>query len=294
MMAAAELRNGSGFNSMMTTTQMKQMDERLPYGRYLSLNGTYNIRDLGGIPAADGRKIAPGRLLRGDHLNWIDAEDAQKLGGIVHHVVDLRRPSETARQPDVIIPRVFYHRVPILPDERSKPAGQKRRAPGMLLVEQVQAMNLDVVRFQAARYRQAALNDGVMAQIRQVLAIILENETGAVLWHCTAGKDRTGMIAAVVLLALGVEMSVVLADYLASNAVLAERIKSIVDFSRQATDDPQMLAQIALLCQVQQVYFETAVAAVSEAYGSVDAYLTKALGLDEAARIRLRRHYLVD
>ena len=139
-----------------------------------------------------------------------------------------------------------------------------------------------------------SLNDGVMAQIRQVLAIILENKTGAVLWHCTAGKDRTGMIAAVVLLALGVEMSVVLADYLASNAVLAERIKSIVDFSRQATDDPQVLAQIALLCQVQQVYFETAAAAVSEAYGSVDAYLTKALGLDEAARARLRRHYLAD
>jgi protein-tyrosine phosphatase len=277
----------------MTATQKKPMDKRLPYGHYLSLNGTYNIRDLGGIPAADGRKIATGRLLRGDHLNWIDAEDAQRLGGIVRHVVDLRRPSETARQPDVIIPRVFYHRVPILPDEGSKPAGQKQRAPGMLLVEQVQAMDLDVVGFQAERYRRAALNDEVTAQIRQVLAIILENETGAVLWHCTAGKDRTGMIAAIVLLALGVEMSVVLADYLASNAVLAERIKSIVDFSRQATDDSQVLAQIALLCQVQQVYFETAVAAVSEAYGSVDAYLTKALGLDGAARARLRERYLV-
>lgn len=279
---------------MMTTTQKKQMAERLPYGRFLPLNGTYNIRDLGGIPAADGRKTAPGRLLRGDHLNWIDAEDVQRLGEIVQHVVDLRRPSETARQPDVIIPRVFYHRVPILPDEGPKPADQKQRAPGMLLVEQVQAMELDVVGFQAERYRRAALDDGVTAQIRQVLAIILENETGAVLWHCTAGKDRTGMIAAIVLLALGVQRSVVLADYLASNAVLTERIESIVDFSRQATDDPQVLAQIALLCQVQQVYFETAVAAVSEAYGSVDAYLTKALGLDGAARARLQKRYLMD
>ncbi|WP_329885850.1 tyrosine-protein phosphatase [Pseudoramibacter faecis] len=279
---------------MMTTTQKKQMAKRLSYGHYISLNGTYNIRDLGGIPTADGRKIATERLLRGDHLNWINAEDVQRLGGIVHRVVDLRRPSETAHQPDVIIPRVFYHRVPILPDEGLKPAGQKQRASGMLLVEQVQAMDLDVVGFQAERYRRAALNDGVMAQIRQVLAIILENETGAVLWHCTAGKDRTGMIAAIVLLALGVEMSVVLADYLVSNVVLAEWIKDIVDFSRQATNDPQVLAQIALLCQVQQVYFETAVAAVSEAYGSVDAYLTKALGLDKAARTRLQEHYLVD
>lgn len=177
--------------------------------RHIALEGSVNFRDLGGYPTADGRRVRWRSLFRADGLSALTAPDRARVRRLgVATVIDLRSDFEVGagRFPVEEVP-VALHHLPLV-DQLPDPA-RFRSAPGFL----------------AAHYEEIA-HDGA-AQIAKALAVIADRRAHPVVVHCTAGKDRTGVLVAVLLSLLGVEDEVVVEDYALSGramAVLRERL----------------------------------------------------------------------
>jgi protein-tyrosine phosphatase len=108
-----------------------------------------------------------------------------------------------------------------------------------------------------------------------------------VVYHCSAGKDRTGWATAVLLTALGASRETVMADYLASNGYLVEKNKAMFSAMPAAT-----AAKLQPVFTVRAAYLQAAFDEVDRRYGSFDHYLGEGLGLDDAALARLRARFL--
>ena len=160
-----------------------------------------NRRDLGGMKTKDGRTIRPGLLIRSAHLFRAEEQD---LAGI-SAVIDLRTPGERAEAPD----RTFgcaYHALPLFEDITAGISHEQGAEEHLIP---------DLGRLYARLVRECA------DAFRQVLMTVMTHDfdSGAVLWHCTEGKDRCGMITAMVLELLGVDRQDIMTDYLKTNEV---------------------------------------------------------------------------
>jgi protein-tyrosine phosphatase len=166
-------------------------------GRHVRFDRLHNFRDLGGYRAAGGRAVRWGRLYRSDSLAKLQGEDAARFGALgVRTVIDLRYPSEIERWGRVPPgDRLAYHNCSIehRPWDQSQLSG-----------------STDAVRFLADRYAEVAA-DGAK-EIGQALRIIAAGDAPLVM-HCASGKDRTGVLAAIVLSLLGAAESDIVADY---------------------------------------------------------------------------------
>jgi protein tyrosine/serine phosphatase len=181
--------------------------------RKLVLTGCVNFRDLGGYPAADGRSIRWRHLFRADGLTRLDESDCAQLEGFgLKTVIDLRTKGEVderGRFPEDAF-EVDYHHLPLTD----------------VLPPTEDLGRYDEPAFVTSRYRQLfSEGSGSLARAVQVLA-----EPGALpaVFHCSAGKDRTGILAALVLGFLGVPRDVIVEDYaLSAEAMIAllERLK---------------------------------------------------------------------
>lgn len=247
--------------------------------RFLSLKGAVNFRDLGGYATVDGRRTRWGRVFRSGalaHLTEGEQRYLQALG--VKLVCDLRSPEEAAEEPDRLPEGITYRALPLQTDDK---ASRRRRLLALLFSQK----NLTDIMFDA--YTRIMI-DGNAQLIGQVIRYLADEDNLPAVVHCTAGKDRAGIAAAFVLLALGVPEETVLADYSLSNHyyasflnVAARAIKPLAPLGVKARDlTPLLVANPALL--------RAAFDYVRDRYGSVDAYLRDAAGVDDDLRARLQ------
>ena len=246
-------------------------DHQLP--RSIALEGTSNLRDLGGWPAAEGGRVRFGAVFRSAALGRLtDADGAILAATGLRTVVDLRSDQEREQAPSRLhaLPGVALHALPIdislgIPLRDVVAAGS---AKAMVLMRRAY-----VAYALEWSHRYAALFDLLLHETRRPL-----------LFHCTAGKDRTGFGAALLLAALGVPPDSIRADYLATNRLWQgePEIEALL---------PPAVAEVLL--RVHDDLLDVAFAAIRTAHGSVDAYLTRCIGLDEARRDRLRCALLI-
>lgn len=232
--------------------------------RHLAIEGTFNLRDLGGYPLAGGRTRWR-RLLRSDGLHRLGEEGISSLlAEGVATVIDLRRHEECRVQPNPFAdsPAVAYYNVSLF----------DQLAPGAMSDQDV----LYDLYIQALVRRQEA--------IAQVLRMIADAAEGTVLFHCTAGKDRTGIIAALLLAIAGVETATIIEDYALTKARIAPLISVFLDEAAARGTDIETFRPL-LACEPQTMA-ET-MAYIAETYGSVEAYLA-AIGLTPVTIGRLR------
>ena len=248
-------------------------------GRDLELVGLPNARDLGGYPAADGRAVREGLLLRSEALTNATPEDVAALVEFgVGVVVDLRGDSEiatfgqgpwTGRRAHLpttdLTQAVFARMVKAGPD-------------GDPLAED------EVVEVMIEMYRQFVADDSCRAAFASALALITEQATqgSPTLFHCTAGKDRTGWLSAIVLTALGTDRETITADYLLTNERAAqgrgaESRAKLLALLHQLVGERQPTAP---LLDVRREYLKAAFDEAEAKYGSMDAFLRDGLGAD--------------
>jgi protein-tyrosine phosphatase len=231
-----------------------------------------NFRDLGGYPAPDGSVIGAGRLFRSDHLGALtDVEFAAVFGSPALTVCDLRGVTERAAAP-CGLQGATVHSLPIEPTIVQKltellAAGHKL-APA------------DVVALMQETYRGFVRNS--THRFAQLFSHLVEADQPTV-FHCTAGKDRTGFAAALILRCLGVSPQDAMRDYLLTN----ERLNPAPVSDRGLA--PEV---VSVLWGVQPVFLEAAFEAVDADYGGLEAYFREGLGLREADRKRLKALYL--
>lgn len=230
-----------------------------------------NLRDLGGLIGAGGRHIAHGRLFRSSHLHALTPDDEPALAALgIRTVVDFRGVNERqlALSRGLAIGTDEIH-LPIEP--RGLGALREMRNAGAV-------DESAVVELMHNAYRRFVLHHSpVYAALLALLARLQEPAAVPLLFHCTAGKDRTGMAAALILLALGVSREAITDDFLISN----ERWQP-TETTRDWT----------VLSRVRADYLDTAFATMEAQWGSIDAYLVQALHLDDVARERLASRLL--
>jgi protein-tyrosine phosphatase len=243
--------------------------------RATTLAGAPNFRDLGGVPCADGRRVLPGKVLRSEALHALTEEDLQAMAEMgIALVCDLRRPEERELWPSrwQEAPRTM---VPVrTPDEVESEGASVLALFETGTGESTRAAMLEIYR---------RLPHVATATLRTLLGEILDGNL-PVLVHCSAGKDRTGFVCAVLLSALGADRDVVMEEYLVSDEYFGyDRIAELGAIL--ATDGMNEGMIDALRCRPD--YLEQAWASIDDGWGGVDEYLEQALGLDEAARRRL-------
>lgn len=238
--------------------------------RLIELEGAFNVRDLGGYRRADGSSTAWRALLRADGLHRLSARAVQTLCDEgVCLVIDLRSPEELRAEPNPFAnhPIVRYENVPLF--------------AGLSPIAAMAAANGGVFDMKA-RYCQAL--DSCGEPIARVLSLIAEAPDGAVLFHCTAGKDRTGVIAALILLVAGVERDTVVDDY----ALTATIAPGLIEHLRNRSLARGIEA--ALIDQFLASHPETMHGLLDHLetrHGTVEAYL-RSIGLGETHVERLR------
>ncbi|MCR5207789.1 MAG: tyrosine-protein phosphatase [Eubacterium sp.] len=173
----------------------------------IRVKGVKNLRDLGGLPVEGGR-VKPKKLLRSGCLYKINKKGAGFLSEALnlHTVIDLRNSAEKAEKPDYEIEGVSYHELHVFDST----------IPG--LSHEEKKVDLNKVPLMTELYAAVMNGDSVMNLCNAVRFIVLSEEKEfSVLYHCTEGKDRTGMVTAVLLMLLGAEREVILEDYLYTN-----------------------------------------------------------------------------
>lgn len=177
--------------------------------RVVTLEGAYNMRDLGGYGTKDGQVTKWGRFYRADGLHKLtDADQQHILGRNVRQVIDLRHTQELKKDPNVFAGsgKVTYHHVSVI-----NPA-----TPDVMQVQSLGELYIDML-------------DKSQNQLREVFEHLAQQSEEASLYHCTAGKDRTGVISALLLDNAGVPHDTIINDY----SLTAECLAPMVDDMRR-------------------------------------------------------------
>jgi protein-tyrosine phosphatase len=238
------------------------------------LEGGSNFRDLGGHRTPDGRVVRRGTVFRSAHLGGLTDTDRAALGKLgVRTIVDLRGVNEAAETPHLIgglaCKVVGAHIEPQL--------GEKLRAA----VDSGAATPFLMTQFLTDHYREYPRR--CAPGFRTLFATLSDGTHRPLVFHCTAGKDRTGFAAALLLTLLGVHWDDVMEDYLRTNELWTGHIGRFPELDIDTR---------AAIVEARRPYLEAAFDVMRADYGSAEAFAEKALGLDEAARQRLKADLL--
>ncbi|HWO77401.1 MAG TPA: tyrosine-protein phosphatase [Bacillus sp. (in: firmicutes)] len=240
--------------------------------REIKLEGGFNFRDLGGYQTNDGRTVKSGMLFRSGNLSRLteaDREIVKQLG--IKKICDLRGMDEVERFPDPIFDDITWHHTPILSEEKmlgqvgddTDFADQLRNTkPGELLMN----LNHHMVTYKSA--------------FQNVFKVLLTKPSQPLLFHCMAGKDRTGAVAAAILSILGVPREQILEDYLYTNETLEQMAENFTEigYNNLPNIDQDVLDA---LFEARAEYIHAFLDGIDTKYGNIDLYAKEMLNLSE-------------
>lgn len=259
------------------------------------LQGVPNFRDLGGLETADRRKIKPHKLLRGGHLAQLTPGDRQLLTETydLKTVIDLRTGKERSQKPDQALPGVENIHCPIF---ESKEEGITRETvteedPVQTAIAMAKRMEGDSFNRMCGLYGVLLEEQGI-AHYREFFRHLLAQEEGALLWHCTMGKDRCGTAAVFLETALGVPWETVVEDYLFSNVRIQPLTEQTIQAARAYTDDEALFEQMRILDAADLAFLNTMRDKAIALSGSLEDFLRIELDLTDEKREILKARYL--
>ena len=257
----------------------------------LGLTGVANARRVAGYPAAGGRKVRGERLLRTGALGGASAEDLQRLIRYqVKYVVDFRTSFEKAGAPDLEIPGAVHLDIPILEESGDSAAGAAAAGgmadPAKAILQYALSGKLENL------YLDMAMSAFSQQGFKRFFDLLLDCREGAVLWHCTGGKDRTGLAGYLLLYTLGVPEADCMEDFLLSNRFLQDSIEAMDRMAVKEGCTEAERAAVRSLAGVNRDYLQKALDGIRARYGSLDRYLEERIGLDAEKVRALRDGYL--
>ncbi|QKW17389.1 tyrosine-protein phosphatase [Verrucosispora sp. NA02020] len=257
------------------------------------LVGAPNARDLGGLVGARGRRVRPGRLIRTPALGRLTDEDLTVLAGLGPVcVVDLRDDSEmSVAPPDRLVgaPTVVHLPVhdpahPVFTYVSAVLLGHDLDGYADLARQGTPAAMADI-------YRWFVTGESARAGFGAAVRLAAEAPNLPLMYHCSAGKDRTGWLTVVLLHALGVDEAAIRADYLANNELTESLREVLIEAMRRrhpGLDD----AAVRPVLEVRPEYLDAGYAQVRRVHGSFDAYLRDGLGVTGETVAALRANLL--
>ena len=251
--------------------------------RKIVLDGTSNTRELGGYKTEDGRSLKWGVLYRSDKLSELtDADQEYLLQLGIKRVIDFRSSEEKQNEPDQLPSTLKYVEMPIEADGAIRPKveailkGDLNEDVGAILVE----TNKEFISDFSGDYK-------------GFIESLIENQEPT-LFHCTAGKDRAGFAAALVLLAVGVPEKIVIEDYMKTNKYTEETIQDYINkinLYSLGSVDAEILRP---LLGVEERFIRAALDEIKQKYGSVENFIRDELKIRDESIIELKNFLLTE
>ena len=261
----------------------------------LPLKSVNNARELGGYKTSDGKSVKHGLLLRTGRLDNITDEDIAILRDRYRlgQIVDFRMAMELAGSDDPTIDGVGYHHLDVIDPS----------VFGSMNAD-IDISNFDLIQMTEMTIKSGMLNEKMYIgflesdfgkkAFSEFFSILLDTEPGrAVLWHCTSGKDRTGLAAMLLLSALGVDEKTVMEDFLLTNDYNAEWIAATRRYLTEKRFEEGFINKALLIFDsVDQSFMSSAIDHLKKNYGSVEGYIINRLNIKQNDLNILRNKYL--
>lgn len=246
------------------------------------IDGKRNFRSLEGTPVSGGRRVKPGVLYRSEALvNLSDRARASVEALGIRCVCDLRSPNEQAKHP-LMWPgeQPKFLEVDVLPDARV--AGEEL-IRGLLADKTGEAVRRLLIE------NAAAMPAAFSRSLRRIFDAIVDEEALPLLVACTAGKDRTGFVIAVILLALGASEETIVEDFVRTSEYIDQQwlFDALAAWVPELPEDPltpKRLHEVSFLPD----YVLTSLHVIKDQHGSYEEFLAEVCGLDGPRRQRLR------
>ncbi|MBO4234916.1 MAG: tyrosine-protein phosphatase [Firmicutes bacterium] len=244
-----------------------------------------NFRDLGGYKSLDGRHIKPGLLYRSGGLYLMNQEETEYFLSLgIRHIMDFRTKEETDAHPDPVFPGIEMIRHSGI---TTKGGEEIDFSPtGM---SQIGESGINQLKKLKEYYRNIPFDNDAF---KNLMAMIVAREVPLV-FHCYTGKDRTGVFAIVLLLALGIDEETVMRDFMLSNYYHRDALlRALNDGADKFEEHPEVKELLTMWFGVSEDVGREVISEIKTRYGSPEEYFIREYGLDEDSLWDLRDFYL--
>jgi len=260
--------------------------------RVLDLEKGVNFRELGGYETIDGKTIKYHKVIRSAGLSDLTNNDLNFLNNYgLKTDVDFRSQEEISQKPDRIPAGTEYVSAPVFEDDETEAS----KVQGDAYIPEIGGDPTDGFNHMKDVYRDIITGDQAKSAYRTFFDKLLSNDQSddVLLFHCSAGKDRTGMGAIYLLTTLGVPMEVIKQDYLLTNQVNKGFVDNlIVDLQKKGYKDENTLSSVRDLMTVHTDYLASAEAEIAKTSGNIDNYIKNELKVTPTQVSDLKKIYL--
>jgi len=244
----------------------------------IGINKVNNFRYLGGIKNNDGKVLKDSLIYRSGNLHQLKKSSFEELEQLkINKVIDLRTKQEVAKEPDQLPKSISYQLYSAFEDKNDEMGNAKKLA----LKGKISGKDADL---RMIKFYTDYVSENPEV-IKTIIANILNSEQ-PVLYHCTAGKDRTGMITALILKVLKFDDSVIFEEYLQSNNLRKDLIQKRLNLANTFhIVYPKLdIAIIEKTSWIERNYLQSAFDEIDKKYGSMENYIHQVLGISEEQR----------
>ena len=252
----------------------------------IDLQGADNIRNFTGIINSQGKTIVNPALIRSNLLNYITKEDIRILTEQykLKKVIDLRTEMEVHEKPDIRIPGVEYINIPLFCESAIGLTHEENSDKCIITDGDKLDMKQLYVRIVSDEYSVSQL-----AKVMRHIADSIKDAAGAVLWHCTEGKDRCGIVSAMVLAMLEADMKAIMQDYLETNRAAVKRAKQFYEEILAVTNDMERAIKAEKAFLANEDYLNAALSGIFRSYSSIQEFIIRRLDISEEEMKEIRK-----
>src|SRR5699024_1712594 len=243
-----------------------------------------NFRDLGGTQNKEGQMILSKKLLRSGELSRVAIKEQTELLEVYElgKIIDLRSEAEVAERPDITFENTEYRHIDIFKNEKNEGTGLDDFKE-MPTVEQAHEY-MNHTYYTMATNKEA--QEGFTQMIEETFSTISSNNS--VLFHCFAGKDRTGVSAALLLEILNVSRDVIYTDYMATNALRVKENNELVQLAQANGLNTKSVAAFRVALNVETDYLDTFYRTVNDEFGTIQDFISTQLQISSTTQKDLR------
>ena len=257
-------------------------------GKNITFPHVINFRDVGGFETTDKRRVKEGLVYRSGGFYYADEGDVEVVMDLgIKYVVDFRETNEHKDSPDKFPSEITVYELPAIVENEyteNKTLNFFELLNSDTDVEGIYEAN----KFLREVYTFIAFDNEAFAKTFE----LIENKEVPLLFHCAGGKDRTGVMAALIQTLLGVDYETVLENYLYSNVYRNQNGYMDEQIRIRNITNPQAVEAIAVTIGVQRGYLDSTYKSIIDKYGTMEEYFLNEYGLDETRIARIKDYYL--
>ena len=246
----------------------------------LRVKGLSLLDDLGNTKTSDGRRIKSRLIYRSSYLIKLEKEGEEKLVDKyhIHHCVDFRTDEESSHFPELVDSKINYYHFPMLENHENRMITKENRLAVLKeMSKEKGGAKQGMIRF----YSLLATSPKAQKAYRDFIDVLIKSKDGeGVVFHCTQGKDRTGIAMMIILTILGVDKKTIYKKYMDFNR-LRWNFRFWVSVGMILVKSPRLALNLDRIIGTRKAYIESTYRAIEENYQSVDNYIRNVIGVNE-------------